>query len=131
MNVVFDTNIFVSALVFPGGRADEAINRITEGRDQLILSHAIIDECLVVMSRKFGRDLNELARVAVFLADLGVTVQPKRRIRALKDDADNRILECAAAGHAEAIVTGDRAMIALKSFRHIAILSPRQYLDTA
>jgi predicted nucleic acid-binding protein len=30
-----------------------------------------------------------------------------------KDEPDNRVLECAMAGHADAIVTGDRALLAL------------------
>jgi putative transcriptional regulator len=31
----------------------------------------------------------------------------------VKDDPDNRILECAVAGRAEVIVTGDKALLAL------------------
>lgn len=93
MKVVFDTNILVSAFVFPGGSADEALQRIAFGRDDLILSHAIIDECLGVIARKFARDVNELARIAVFLGDIGVMVRPRQRVAVLSDEPDNRILE--------------------------------------
>ncbi|HVA76884.1 MAG TPA: putative toxin-antitoxin system toxin component, PIN family [Candidatus Binataceae bacterium] len=130
MRVVFDTNIFVSAFVFPGGSADAALHRVVNRRDRLILSHAIIDECLGVMARKFGRDVNELARIAVFLGDVGVMVQPPRRIRALTDEPDNRILECAIAGRADAIVTGDGAMLRLGAFRRVRILTLRQFLES-
>ena len=34
----------------------------------------------------------------------------------------NRILECAVAGNAGAIVTGDKAMLMLKKYRHIRII---------
>ena len=37
MKVVFDTNILVSALAFPGGHADIALRRITEETDRLHL----------------------------------------------------------------------------------------------
>jgi predicted nucleic acid-binding protein len=47
LRVVFDTNVLVSALVFPGGRGDEALQRILEERDALLLSKAILDELLV------------------------------------------------------------------------------------
>ncbi|HUY37335.1 MAG TPA: putative toxin-antitoxin system toxin component, PIN family [Candidatus Binataceae bacterium] len=130
MRIVFDTNIFVSAFVFPGGSADEALQRIALGHDDLILSHAIIDECLGVIARKFGRDINELARIAVFLGGLGVTVKPRRRVTALGDEPDNRILECGIAGRADAIVTGDRAMLRLGAFQGISLLTLRQYLDS-
>ena len=45
------------------------------------------------------------------------------------DDPDNRILECAVAGHADAIVTGDRALLALGTFRNIRLLTPARYLE--
>jgi len=92
VRVVFDSNILISALVFPGKQAEKAILRIIEGRDRLLVSKPILDEVLEVLARKFARDPEELARVAVLLSELGDMVRPKRRIRKLKDDADNRIL---------------------------------------
>ena len=53
MRVVFDTNIFVSALILPGSRAEQALTRIIEGTDHLILSKSILDELLGVLARKF------------------------------------------------------------------------------
>ncbi len=126
--VIFDTNILVSALVFPGGRGEAALRRIIEQTDQLVLSRPIIDELLDVLARKFARDAEELAHVAVFVTELAVVVAPKRRLRVVKDDPDNRILECAVAGRAEAIVTGDKALLALKLYEKVRILSLREYL---
>ena len=128
--VIFDTNILVSALVFPGGRGEAALRRIIEQTDQLVLSRPIIDELLDVLARKFARDAEELAHVAVFVTELAVVVAPKRRLRVVKDDPDNRILECAVAGRAEAIVTGDKALLALKHYEKIRILTLREYLGT-
>lgn len=68
--VVFDTNILVSALVFPGGRAEAALRRIIDETDQLVLSRPIVDELLEVLARKFARDAEELAHVAVFVTEL-------------------------------------------------------------
>jgi putative PIN family toxin of toxin-antitoxin system len=128
--VVFDTNILVSALVFPGGQGEAALRRIVDETDQLLLSRPILDELLDVLARKFARDAEELAHVAVFATELAVIVTPKRRLRVVKDDPDNRILECAVAGRAEVIVTGDKALLALKLFEKIQILTLREYLDT-
>ena len=108
MRVVFDTNILVAALVFPGGRGEDALRRIVEEHDELLLSKPILDELLGVLARKFARDAEELARVAVFLGGLATMVKPVRRLRVLADGPDNRILECALGGEADAIVTGDR-----------------------
>jgi len=129
LRVVFDANILVAALVFPGGRGEEALQRIVEEHDDLPLSKPILDELLGVLARKFARDAEELARVAVFLGSLATMVRPARRLRVLADAPDNRILECALAGGAAAIVTGDRAMLALREYRGVRILDLRSYLE--
>ena len=129
MKVVFDTNILVSALVFPGGRGEAALRRIVEEQDQLVISKPILDELLGILGRKFARDAEELAHAAVFLSELGTTVKPRQRLRVVKDDPDNRILECAIAGRADAIVTGDKALLALREYQGVHILSLRDYLE--
>lgn len=129
MKVVFDTNIFVSAVVFPGSRADAALARVIDDIDQLVVSKAIIDELLTVLARKFARNADELARVAVFLSDLATVVHPRGRIDVLQDEADNRILECARTGKANLVVSGDKAMLELGSYREIKIVSLRDYLE--
>ena len=128
MRVVFDTNIFVSALAIPGGRADEALQRIIEGNDDLLVSKAIILELLDVLARKFARDSDELSRVAVFVADLGEQVEPKGRISILNDETDNRVLECAISGNAHLIVTGDKQMLNLGEHHGVRIVTLRDYL---
>ena len=130
MKVVFDTNILVSALTFPGGMGEAAVQRVLEETDELIISKPILDELLGVLSRKFARDAEELSRVALFLSDVSVTVKPRQRLRVLKDGPDNRILECALAGGAEAIVTGDRALLALREYRGVRVISLRAYLES-
>ncbi|MGH8649968.1 MAG: putative toxin-antitoxin system toxin component, PIN family, partial [Burkholderiales bacterium] len=93
VKVVFDTNILESALVFPGGRGEAALLRVLEERDERLLSMPILDELLGILARKFARDAEELARIAVFLSDLGTPVRPRQRLRIAKDEPDNRVLE--------------------------------------
>ena len=128
MRVVLDSNIFVSALVKPGGRGEDALLKVIEGTDQLIISKPIVLETLRVMAEKFSRDREEIARVAVFLAELGDVVETKQRLKVLEDDPDNRVLECAVIGDADCIVTSDRKMLALGQYEGIRIVSLRQYL---
>jgi uncharacterized protein len=129
VRVVFDTNILVSALVFPGGRGEAALQRIIEEQDELVLSKPILDELLGILARKFSRDAEELARVAVLISTLATFVSPRRRLQVVKDEPDNRVLECALTGRSKAIVTGDRARLALHNFRGVRLLSLRDYLD--
>jgi len=129
VRVVFDTNILVSALVFPGGRGEAALRLIIEEQDQLVISKPILDELLGILARKFSRDAEELAHVAVFLSDLAVFVRPRRRLRVVKDEPDNRILECGLAGRAEMIITGDHALLALREYKNVRLISLRDYLQ--
>lgn len=128
MRIVFDTNIFISALIIPGSSAENAIMKVIEGTDELIISRDIIDEVLGVLSRKFNRNREALSRVAVNLAEIGAIVMPGEKVSVLQDEPDNRILECALAGRAEIIVTGDKEMLHLKSYKKIKIITLKEYL---
>ena len=128
MRVVLDSNIYISALTLPGGTADAALGAILAGRATALLSEPLLGEILRVLGRKFSMDREELARTALFLGELTEPVAPHRRVAVLADDPDNRVLECAAAGRADVIVTGDRAMLKLRRFEGIEILTLRAFL---
>ncbi len=130
MKVVFDTNIFISAFVIPGGQAEKAILRIIEGRDILLLSKRILDELLTVLSTKFSRDKEEISRVAVILSEMAEWVEPSERLRVLDDDPDNRILECASSGNADVVVTGDKELLRLGKYEETRIIGLKEYLLT-
>jgi putative PIN family toxin of toxin-antitoxin system len=130
MRVVFDTNIFVSALVIPGSLAEKAMHKIIEGEDILLLSKDILDELLYKLSTKFSRDKEEISRVAVMLSEMVEWVRPILRMNALKDEPDNRILECAVFGKADIIVTGDKEMLRLRKYEAIRIVSLKAYLES-
>jgi uncharacterized protein len=129
LKAVFDTNIFVSAFAIPGGRAERAIDLVSDARVNLCISKEIIHEVLSVLAQKFSKGSEELARTAVFLSELAELVVPRKKFAILNDEPDNRILECAVTGHADIIVTGDRAMLDLRKYQEIRILSLRRFLD--
>lgn len=128
MRVVFDSNIFVSALTFPGGAADRALGVALQGGITLLLSEPLLGEVLGVMGRKFLRDAEELSRLAVFLAELAEQVDPRIHLAVLSDEPDNRVLECAVAGRADAIVTGDHVVLQLATFEGVSIITLRELL---
>jgi putative PIN family toxin of toxin-antitoxin system len=128
VRVVFDTNIFISAFAISGSLAERAILKVIEGGDILVISKEIIDEVLSVLSLKFSHDREAVSHVAVILSELGELVKPTRKISIFKDDPDNRILECAIYGKADALVTGDKEMLRLREYSGIKIISLKEYL---
>ncbi len=131
MKVTFDTNILVSAFEFPSGRAARVLLNIRSERDLMFISHPIIEELVRVLAEKFGRTKAELEGIRAFIQQFGHLVTPTETLHVLTDEPDNRILECAAAAGAEVIVTGDRQMLALQSFRDVRILSLADYLEAS
>jgi len=130
VRVVFDTNIFISALVIPGSLAEKAILKVTEGGDILVISKDIINEVLSVLSSKFSRDKEGLSHVAVILSELGELVKPTQKVSIFKEDPDNRILECAIHGKADVLVTGDKEMLQLREYKGIRIISLKEYVGS-
>lgn len=131
MRVVFDTNVLVAALVFPNGVAARALDRVIDGHDTLVLSREIVDETVGILGRKFGRHDEELARVALLLSDIAEIVAPTLTLDVLGDEPDNRILECALAGGAAVIVTGDKAMLALGEHQGVRLSTLADYTNDA
>ncbi|HEY6851174.1 MAG TPA: PIN domain-containing protein, partial [Terracidiphilus sp.] len=65
------------------------------------------------------------------LAKVAEIVTPQITINAVAaDNDDNRILECAVAGNADLIVSGDHHLSDLKSFRNIGIVRPVDFQRT-
>jgi predicted nucleic acid-binding protein len=53
------------------------------------------------------------------------------RIEACRDPQDDKFLEVAVNGKADFLVTGDRALLSMQTFRSVGIVSPNGYLRIA
>lgn len=129
MRVVLDTNVIVSALVF-GGTPQVILDLVSEGEIELVISPSLFVELAGVLEDKFHFSPQ---RVEQHLADLWAVahvVTPRLTVHVFggKDEPDNRVLECAIAGHVNAIVTGDNRVLRRKRYQGIPILNPTQFL---
>jgi uncharacterized protein len=127
--VVFDTNVYISALITPGGRAEEAWLLALEGRIEVYTTVAILTDTAAKLRGKFHWEDEWIKRALRHVADIAMVVKPTLRIKLLNDDPDNRILECARHAGAEVIVTGDRHLLSLKCFEGIRIMTIAAFLD--
>lgn len=129
---VFDTNVLISALLFPGSVSERAFAFSLSGAAVAVTSTAILAELEGVLKRKFRRAAAEAREIATFVREVSECVEPAIVIDAVaKDPADNVILECAVWGRADFLVTGDKAhLLPLDPYRGIRIVSPREFLAT-
>jgi uncharacterized protein len=126
--VVADTNVLVSALQF-GGKPKQLLDLAVDGYVDIALSEAILDETLRVLRDKFDRTPEELLENDKQLRVVGRIVSPTESISTIADDPSNdRILECAVEADAEVIVSGDKHLLALGSFRGIPIQRVNEFL---
>jgi predicted nucleic acid-binding protein len=57
-------------------------------------------------------------------------VRVRRRLSVVRQDPDDdKFLQCAVAGRAECLVTGDRDLLDLCSYRRVRILAVRDFLE--
>ena len=131
MRVVSDTNVFISALMFgglPGRFLDLALSR----RFTLVTSKALLDELDEKLRGKFAVSQRDALAIRGKLEGNANLVEPDFVLNAVHDDPDdNRILECAVAGKADFIVSGDRHLLRIGSYEGIAIVTVRQLLEIA
>lgn len=130
MRIVADTNVLVSALIFPGG-APEAVYRVAiEGRVTLVTSAPLLTELGRILSEKFAWGAHRTEEALTGLLRVSEVVEPQQRIAEIEADPDDdRVLEAALEGHVVTIVSGDRHLLALGSWRGIAIASPAEFLE--
>ncbi len=130
---IIDTNVIVSRLLRPGGGASLAFNAaVRSGGGKLLFSTATLAELVEVLSRsKFDRYVSAPDRRA-FLASLSAfleIVPVERRIQVCRDPKDDKFLEVAVHGRADALITGDADLLVLHPFFDIPILTPDRFLS--
>ena len=127
--VVFDTNVYISAFITPGGRGEDAYLKAVRGELALITSVPILTELARKLREKFHWDDEHIKNACRHIASSAEVVKPKKRISVLSDDPDNRILECAMEAKAAIIVTGDKHLLKLKTYEGIDVVTLSAFLD--
>ena len=129
MKVVFDTNIFISALAIPGGRAEEAYLLDLKGEFILYSSVPILTETAQKLREKFGWEEKKVIQFLRIITRLGVIIKTETHLHLLSDEPDNRVLECAEKAKADFVVTGDKHLLSLRHFQNTDIIGLSNFLE--
>jgi putative PIN family toxin of toxin-antitoxin system len=129
VKVVADTNVLVSALIFPGGSPEAFYRLVLERRIELVASRPLLAELGRVLTEKFGWEPERAEDAVEQVIRLAEVVHPQDIVSKIEaDPADNRVLEAATEGKADAIVSGDRHLLSLGSWRGIRIQAPAAFV---
>ena len=131
MKVVLDTNVFISGIFFRGPPY-LALKAWRDGMIKLVVSEKILEEYLRVgeiLSKQYsqirlGPILELIMAEAEFTADL------KLPIPVCSDPEDDKFLECAIAGKADVLVSGDKNLLRVSGYGGIDVVTPRKFVDS-
>jgi hypothetical protein len=131
INIVIDTNVVISALLF-GGTPGKLTELWKKGLIRPLLSAEIMTEYLRVLAYpKFKlseEEINYIIHQEILPFFKVVKSIPGPSI-IKKDPDDDKFIQCAEAGNAKTIISGDQHLLALKSYHGITILTPTQFLE--
>ncbi|MBU0569204.1 putative toxin-antitoxin system toxin component, PIN family [Patescibacteria group bacterium] len=125
MKIVLDTNVYIASFLSKGLSSDILLL----GKDKKIevfTSAEILEEVERKLIDKFNVDKK---RRQVFL-DLAMRsakiVFPSQKLEVIKiDPDDNKILECAVEAEASLIISMDKHLLKLKSYKNIGVVHPK------
>ena len=126
IRVVLDTNVLVSGLLFPGGLG-WIIAAWKAGAVVPVFSRDTFNEFRKVLAYpKFSLTVQEIQVLiedeVLPYCEIADIVEEIRGV--CRDPADDPFLSCAVAAGADYIVSGDRDLLDLFSFRNIPIITP-------
>ena len=129
IRVVLDTNVVVSANLVDEGPSAAILDLAAHRKILMFVSAPILAEYEAVLRRP--RLKLSPGAVRGSLATIRRTsklVKPRRTIREIKDEPDNRFLECAVAARADYLITGNARHFPGR-FEGVRIVTPREFLE--
>lgn len=130
--MVIDTNVLLSTLVFKSGAMAAIKEAWQRGECVPVVSRATTEELLAVLRYpKFELERPQQEEMLVaYLPYCETLPEPKTRIKLPRcRDADDQVfLLLAVAGKMDALVTGDKDLVAIRGHTPCEILTPSEFL---
>jgi putative PIN family toxin of toxin-antitoxin system len=130
LRVVLDTNVLVSAVI-SDGKPRELLKKGIANQFSMVTSDLILRELVTVLRRPtFKTREDEAHRIILALIRSSEIVNIKSEFKVVKADRkDDMIINTAYDGHADLVVTGDKHLLQLESFREIKIITVEAALN--
>lgn len=133
MRAVLDTNVVISATLIADGNEDRILRAWRRGVFELVLSPQILDEMGRALFYEKLRKVRWMSDAEVLLlvralAQESMLVPGRVRVEVCRDPDDNKFLEAAIEARARYVVTGDKDLLALRTYRGVRIVRPAAFL---
>ncbi len=125
-----DTGVIVSAVTFPDSKPNRLMELARGGKIELAVSDPTMDEVAAVLTEQFDWPASDILEARRQLERFAIRVTSTERVFAVADDPDdNAVLECALAAGSVYIVSGDRHLLQMGSFRGMRIFKAAEMLE--
>lgn len=132
MRAVLDTNVLISGVISTGVPHDVVVAGL-EGRYDIVVSVETLTEFRETLHKypeRFHMNDTEIQQEVETIRYFAEFVDPGEDIYAVDDDPDDdKFLEAAVAGDVDYLVSGDKHLLRLDSFRGFDIVDPRTFYE--
>lgn len=123
MKIMLDTNIIISAALFPKGRVAAAYMKALQYPYEPIICDYVVDELHRKFKEKFSEHIEELEMfLSTSFSVIKLVKTPRKAValeNCIRDTKDREILRAAIGAHVNLLLTGD------KDFLESSVLKPR------
>jgi putative PIN family toxin of toxin-antitoxin system len=130
VKVVLDTNVVVSGIFF-SGPPREILHSWSRGKIQLLITPEIFEEYQRVAAelnkRYHSIEIRRILELILVGSELIVAAPLPRPL--CMDPNDDKFFDCAVAGRASIIVSGDKHLLKASDSHGITVITPRYFKD--
>ncbi len=128
MKIFIDSNIIISAILFPNGEVSKVFSHILK-KDEIIISDYCINECREVFKRKFP---NKIKALELFFSQITYkefktpTSIKSEDFPNIRDEKDLPVLASAILSSSDVILTGDKDFKDI-NLKYPIVFTPKEY----
>lgn len=128
MRIIIDTNVLISGIFF-AGLPGRLLQFWKDGHLTLVASSEIFYEYAEVI-RRLGKRYPAIETsdiIDLLAVELEMVKAKKLRESICRDPDDDKFIACALSAKVEIVITGDKDLLVLRTYKGIRFLSPAQF----
>ena len=128
LRFVIDTNVFLVSLA-PNFKLRWIFDYLVDGKFDLCISTEILSEYQEIITERYGLNKTDSTLDFLLLLPNVHQISPHFKWNLLKDEDDNKFIDCAIAGNADFIISNDEGFNVLRNieFPPIEILTADEF----
>lgn len=133
IRVVLDANVIVGSFAATSGALSEIAGAWQSQRFHVVLSDHVLQEAEIAWKKPYWAQRyasDEIDRLVSIVRRRSEFVAPTPGVSGVAThEEDDLVIATAIAGNAAYLVTGDKELLRLKSYKTVSIVSPQEFLE--